>query len=111
MTYCFVHAPNSGGWSGELVLALVKKAGKFRLSDVQTIIRDLYPGDDPDSFHYDQNVPEEHIEKYLARKDAGLMQRRSLYGSLEEMHHDEWEKTMMKKYPNLFFLYNPKRKE
>lgn len=111
MIYCFVHAPNNQGWTGELVLALAKKTGKFRLADVQTIIRELYPDDDPDIFHYDQHVTESQYQKFIERHDAGKKQRRSLYGSLEEMHHDEWEKSIIKRYPKMFFVYNPKHKD
>lgn len=111
MIYCFVHAPNKDGWTGELVLALAKKSGKFRLADIQSIIRELYPDDDPDIFHYDQDVSEEKFKIYLERHDDGKMQRRSLYGSLEEMRRDDWEKSIIKRYPKIFFVYNPKHKE
>ena len=110
MKYCFVHAPNSDGWNGELVLALRKNRGDFRLHDVQIIMRDLYPNDDVDSWHYDNNVSENKIAEYLTRKEKGFMQRRSIYGTYEDLHFDEWEKSMIKKYPNIFWLYNPAKK-
>ena len=109
MVYCFVHAPNNMAWNGELVLALRKNIGRFRLKDVQTIIELMYPDDDPDMFHYDNNVAEEKAKVFLLRKHKGYVQRRSLYGSYEDLHYDEWEKTFKERYPDIFFLYNPRR--
>jgi hypothetical protein len=111
--YCFVHAPTSEGWEGELVLVLRRRNrndGKatFRLADVQTIIEHLFPDDSPDAFLYNENVTEDQLEVYLSRKEQGLMQRRSIYNTYEEMYFEEWERNILKKYPDIYFLKGSK---
>lgn len=107
MYWCFVHAPiDDGRWAGELVLALKKKKskGKYKLSVVHTMISEMYPDDDPFEFDYKLDVEKEDVELYLKRKSMGMMQRESIVGSYEDMHDDEWDKSLRLKYPDIFFL-------
>jgi hypothetical protein len=109
LKWCFVHAPTDhNGWSGEIVLVFRKLKGKFKMVDIHKMISHIFPDDDPDMFDYDLQVPAERVKTFFERKKVGKMQRMSAFGTFEELYYDEWEKTIIKKYPDIYFLNSHK---
>jgi hypothetical protein len=96
--YCFVHAPVSNGWNGELLLVRSKDKGTFRANEIEKICKDLYVLDDFHTFHFDNNVSADRVSDYLMRRRKGMMQRISISGTYEDMHYDEWLRGISQNY-------------
>lgn len=101
MTVCFVHAPLDNGWNGEILLVLNKREGHFRLKDVERMVSKIYTEHDKDSFHYDNNVALDRVKDWNERKERAMMQRRSAYGTYEDLYFDEWIKGISRHYYHL----------
>lgn len=101
MVYFFVHAPTDNGWSGELLLWGCKADGVWRVDDIRKRFLDLYPGEDFDTCHFDGKPSVAKVQAFELRLEHFMWQRESSAGTYEDLHMDEFLRTLKRHYPSL----------